>query len=113
MIRNLNIFRRINFKRNFCSKEPPPTPPPEKPSEVPEEPTTCCQSGCANCVWIEYATKLTEVFQDEGEKAQKLILDKISDPALKAFLEMELRSAVKAAAAKNKNEEENSNKKVP
>lgn len=74
-----------NLTVRICSKKP--TDP-----DIPEEPTTCCQSGCNNCVWIEYATKLTEIFEDGGEEAQKRILEKISDPALKAFLQMELRA---------------------
>lgn len=63
--------------------------------EMLEEPTNCCQSGCANCVYIDYATKLMENFQYEGEKAQKIILEKIKDPSMKAFLEMELRMKLK------------------
>lgn len=60
--------------------------------KLPEEPTTCCGSGCANCVYIDYALEISKIFNDGGKKARKMILDKISDPSLKAFLEMELRN---------------------
>lgn len=60
--------------------------------EIPEPPTTCCMSGCMNCVWIEYAEKLTKMFQDGGEKAQKEIMEKVTDTNMQAFLSMELRN---------------------
>lgn len=56
-----------------------------------EEPTTCCMSGCANCVWLDYADKLSEYFKDGGEKALKEINEKVSDPNIKTFLLHELR----------------------
>nr|XP_018897012.1 PREDICTED: uncharacterized protein LOC109030483 [Bemisia tabaci] len=59
--------------------------------ELPEEPTNCCMSGCANCVWIEYAKELQTVFHGSNEKARDIILTKISDPNMKAFLAMELK----------------------
>lgn len=59
--------------------------------ELPDVPTTCCMSGCANCVWIEYANKLNEIFKDGGEKSLKIIDEKITDPNMKAFLKMELK----------------------
>lgn len=58
---------------------------------LPEEPSNCCMSGCANCVWIEYANKLTEIFKDEGENAKLIILEKVKDPNMKAFLLIELK----------------------
>lgn len=58
---------------------------------LPDIPTTCCMSGCANCVWIEYANKLNEIFKDGGEKSLKIIEEKITDPNMKAFLKMELK----------------------
>lgn len=62
---------------------------------LPDEPTNCCMSGCANCVWIDYARDLTRIYADGGSTAQKLILEKISDPALKVFLQMELKTLQK------------------
>lgn len=61
-------------------------------SSIPEPPTTCCMSGCANCVWIEYAEKLTAYFKDGGDKARKHILDSVTDSNMRAFLMMELRT---------------------
>lgn len=56
-----------------------------------EAPTTCCMSGCANCVWVEYADKVTQYFRDGGEKAIKEINEKIEDANIKAFILHELR----------------------
>lgn len=67
------------------------------PPEVPltledlEEPTTCCMSGCANCVWIEYAEKLSALVKGSQSDVQKMIMDKVQDPNMRAFLSMELR----------------------
>ncbi|XP_016771535.2 oxidoreductase-like domain-containing protein 1, partial [Apis mellifera] len=55
------------------------------------EPTNCCMSGCANCVWIQYAEKLSATLKESDVDVQKLIMDKIQDPNMKAFLSMELR----------------------
>lgn len=53
-------------------------------------------SGCANCVWLEYAKELTKIYRDGGSKAQSLILQKISDPTIKVFLQMELKALAKS-----------------
>ncbi|XP_055692125.1 oxidoreductase-like domain-containing protein 1 [Lutzomyia longipalpis] len=60
--------------------------------QLPDEPTNCCMSGCANCVWIEYARELTRIYRDGGEKARKLITSRITDPNIRTFLEMELKN---------------------
>lgn len=65
-----------------------------------EEPTNCCQSGCANCVWIQYAEELIKEFKDGDDKAQKIIEEKVTDPFLRAYLQMELRN-MKLNASKN------------
>ncbi|XP_044732365.1 oxidoreductase-like domain-containing protein 1 [Chrysoperla carnea] len=68
----------------------------KKPDDAfPEEPTTCCMSGCANCVWIAYAEELTKHFQDGGDEAQKQIMEKITDPNLRMFLLTELKCICK------------------
>ncbi|KXJ79869.1 hypothetical protein RP20_CCG027596 [Aedes albopictus] len=65
---------------------------PGKHIELPPEPTTCCMSGCQNCVWIEYANELTKLLDDGGEQAREIVLQKITDPSLKMFLRMELQN---------------------
>ncbi|XP_037920254.1 oxidoreductase-like domain-containing protein 1 [Hermetia illucens] len=59
--------------------------------EIPPEPTNCCMSGCPNCVWIEYAETLSKLFHDGGSKAKQIILDKVSDPNMRAYLQTELK----------------------
>lgn len=59
--------------------------------ELPEEPTTCCMSGCANCVWLDYVEKMNEYFKDGGDQAMKEIEERVQDPNMKAFLMSELR----------------------
>ena len=58
--------------------------------ELPDPPTSCCMSGCANCVWIQYAEQLVEIYKDNGE-ATRNTLKNIQDPNMKAFLQMELQ----------------------
>lgn len=60
-------------------------------AEYPEEPTTCCMSGCANCVWLDYAEKISNYYRDGGERALKEINERVTDPNIKAFLLQELR----------------------
>lgn len=62
---------------------------------IPPPPTTCCMSGCANCVWIEYAELLLSKYENCSDKVTKDILDQIEDPSLKAFLQMELEFKLK------------------
>lgn len=59
--------------------------------ELPPEPTTCCMSGCQNCVWIQYASEITKLLNDGGEQSREIVLSKITDPSLKMFLRMELQ----------------------
>uniref|UniRef100_A0A1A9W5W1 Oxidoreductase-like domain-containing protein n=1 Tax=Glossina brevipalpis TaxID=37001 RepID=A0A1A9W5W1_9MUSC len=59
--------------------------------KLPPEPTTCCMSGCPNCVWVEYAQTLVKLLEGNTDKARDIVLSKIEDPNLKAFLAMELR----------------------
>ena len=47
-------------------------------------------SGCANCVWIEYAQELAVLYKDGGKAAEK-VMKTIKDPSLKIFLSLELR----------------------
>lgn len=62
-------------------------------TQIPPPPTTCCMSGCANCVYLAYAEEVTKIFSDGGHLAQEIILESIDDPNMKCFLSMELRNA--------------------
>lgn len=82
-----NTFAEINqnkAKNTICSCS--------NVTEVPEAPTTCCMTGCPNCVWLNYAEKLTEYFKDGGDKAWKEINTHVTDPNIKAYLTHELRT---------------------
>lgn len=57
-------------------------------------------SGCANCVWLDYAQTLAKILGDNDEEAREIVLSKITDPNLKMFLSLELRNL------KQKREEE-------
>lgn len=82
--KSLEIGCRVVCHRRVSSKPP---------LEIPEEPTTCCMSGCVNCVWIEYAENVKNVLAgSDSKKIAQMILDKIQDPNMKAFLSMELKS---------------------
>ncbi len=61
---------------------------------IPDPPTTCCMSGCANCVWIDYAKELAAIYNDGGQAAEK-VMKTIDDPSLKIFLSLELKEALK------------------
>ncbi|XP_075149009.1 uncharacterized protein LOC142222646 [Haematobia irritans] len=60
--------------------------------KLPPEPTTCCMSGCANCVWIEYAETIAKLLDGNTDKVRELVLKKIEDPNLRMFLSIELKS---------------------
>uniref|UniRef100_A0A1I7YF99 Oxidoreductase-like domain-containing protein n=1 Tax=Steinernema glaseri TaxID=37863 RepID=A0A1I7YF99_9BILA len=55
-------------------------------------PDECCGRGCANCVWIDYADELMELFEDGGvQEARRIIEEKVEDVNLRTYLLMELR----------------------
>lgn len=57
----------------------------------PEPPITCCMSGCANCVWIQYAEELKQYFSaEEGKEIAKEAIEQIDNPGLQMFLKLEL-----------------------
>ncbi|XP_035433014.2 uncharacterized protein LOC118264569 [Spodoptera frugiperda] len=62
-----------------------------KEASIDEPPTSCCQSGCANCVYIVWAEALSAKIQNVGPEVSDKILDMVQDPSMKAYLEMELR----------------------
>ncbi len=57
-------------------------------------------SGCANCVWLDYAEEMTKYYENKGAN---LSLDDIiqeveanvDDPMVKAFIKLELKSRFK------------------
>lgn len=49
-------------------------------------------SGCANCVWIQYAESIAKLMDGNTERVRELVLQKIEDPNLKMFLSIELKS---------------------
>lgn len=65
-------------QRNDAIKQPPPEPP-----------SVCCESGCPNCVWIQYADELIQYCGDKSE-AQKKVMSQIKDPQVRAFVQMEI-----------------------
>ena len=76
----------------------------DKPSEEdsqtdgpPSLPSTCCMSGCANCVWLDFAEETVNYYEAMGEKMEfttllKQVEKNIDDPMIKAFITMELKS---------------------
>lgn len=68
--------------------------------QLPDPPTTCCMSGCANCVWIEYAQELAVLYKDGGKAAEK-VMKTIEDPSLKIFLSLELREKLPSSEEDN------------
>ncbi|XP_034248895.1 uncharacterized protein LOC117649848 [Thrips palmi] len=81
-----NVNRRVNSSPGSDAKRLKS----ESENELPEEPTDCCMSGCANCVWIQYAEELKNKFFSSDEELRTIIMDKISDPSMKMFLSLEL-----------------------
>ena len=75
-------------------------------NEVKEEdgppplPTTCCMSGCANCVWLDYADAMVAHYSARGqgvalEDLLSTVRSNVEDPMVKTFIEMELKSKYK------------------
>ena len=71
--------------------------PEEKEEGPPPLPTTCCMSGCANCVWLDYADAMVSYYSARGQGValQDLLTtmrSNVEDPMVKTFIEMELKS---------------------
>ncbi|KAM3726429.1 Oxidoreductase-like domain-containing protein [Dirofilaria immitis] len=62
----------------------------------PPDPATCCGSGCANCVWIEYVTEVIDYCRD---RPLHEILDEIdeliSNVGLREFVKSEIQARAK------------------
>ena len=57
-------------------------------------------SGCANCVWLDYAEEVSKYYELKGsdmskEEIMKDIERQISDPMLKVFILLELKMKLK------------------
>lgn len=63
--------------------------------EIPQPPDNCCASGCANCIWIQYAEELAKYYNDGGAKARERIEYLITDQSLKMFLRVQLKELEK------------------
>ena len=66
----------------------------------PSLPTTCCMSGCANCVWLDYADAMVAFYSARGEGVSledllTTMRSNVDDPMVKTFIEMELKSKYK------------------
>jgi len=80
----LEVVTQESASPKFTSIVPGKGPPPEPPVE-------CCMSGCANCVWIQYAEELKGYYSDgQGSQMAKEAIEQIDNPGLKMFLKLEL-----------------------
>jgi len=80
----LDAYTPIKPSPNFVNIVPGKGPPPEPPVD-------CCMSGCANCVWIQYAEELKQYFSaNKGNTILLEALEEIDNPGLKMFLKMEM-----------------------
>lgn len=48
-------------------------------------------SGCANCVWIQYAEEFSSKLRNGSDVARDIIMREVQDTNMRSFLEMELR----------------------
>merc|ERR1711941_141718 len=82
-------------KRQLCARKSPN--PPENSHKPPSLPTTCCMSGCANCVWLEYADEVVDFYSRRGESGLKVdqilkeVEENVDDEMVKAFIKMEIK----------------------
>ena len=93
LIRQNSVRTLVSSSRRLTSDVDSGSPPPSAPSL----PGPCCMSGCANCVWLDYAEEMVTYYQSLGKKMELTELlntleDNVDDPMVKAFLKMELKS---------------------
>ncbi|CAG9534215.1 unnamed protein product [Cercopithifilaria johnstoni] len=63
----------------------------------PPDPATCCGSGCANCVWIEYVTELMRYHSDRPSHEILSEIDRaVSNIGLREFVKAEIRTRAKS-----------------
>ena len=57
----------------------------------------CCQSGCQNCVWLQYAEEISKQYLNQASKNETKIkqliceVEKLTDENLKSYLLFEIR----------------------
>ena len=66
----------------------------------PALPTDCCNSGCANCVWLDYSEEVVSYYRRQGrgvalEDLLQTVSKNVDDPMVRAFVQMELRGRFK------------------
>ena len=54
-------------------------------------------SGCANCVWLDYAEEMIKAYAEKGKEVDiediiKEVEANIDDPMMRAFIKLELKS---------------------
>ena len=74
----MNIFILVQIQR-LCSKSnhEDNTTPSTSEGLPPEVPSTCCASGCASCVWLDYAEEVIKYYEGRAESlsCDKLLQD--------------------------------------
>lgn len=60
----------------------------------PPDDNDCCKSGCSNCVWLDYAEKLVDLYKDGGVRATEAVA-RIPDPTVREFVKAELAHIVR------------------
>lgn len=63
-------------------------------------PDLCCMSGCDNCVWVQYAVQLDAYCQGRGEQGLRELDARVSDPAVRAYIRLQIRQQLDAPAPK-------------
>ncbi|XP_040845304.1 oxidoreductase-like domain-containing protein 1 [Ochotona curzoniae] len=81
-------------------KDEPGKPSVEAPDALPPDlqpPVNCCMSGCPTCVWVDYAQRLLQHYEDGGARALATLEQHVADQNLKAFLRLEIQLRMSAA----------------
>ncbi len=88
--RRIKLSTDATTANNDCPGPGPPSAPPAN---------LCCMSGCANCVWLDYAEQVLDYYKsrgdDHGAMDVESILEEIDsgveDNLVKAFVKTEVR----------------------
>lgn len=94
IVRSFAVFETVPIVKKDSKEE-------NKTLDVKKKPElrgTCCMSGCANCVWIQYAEDMVKYYSRAGngiEEVFKAIDQEVDDDNLKAYLNFEIGFLVK------------------